>query len=415
MQIEHRALEYWARFQLENTEEILFDLQTELMTSGRDLFFLRLASPENITIFMEIPGEWEIFDFTPLYNNAANSSRDFIVLKSKEMGYSLEIKTLLLDSGHLLQIGASTEERFSLQLIFLRVFSTVFIFLILISFASGVYLSSRSLQPIRKLNSAITSIIKTGNMSARIPESGTGDELNDLVVSFNTMLGRIDQLISGMRHTLDNVAHDLKTPMTRFRGVAELALSGKGNPESYKEALSEGLVQSEHILSMLNAILDIAAAESGLMKLNTEKVNLKDIILEVLEPYQYIADEKQVYIEKKLADTTVIECDPGKIRQAAGNLVDNAIKYTGEGGCVSVQTFRNDSGRVCLRIADSGPGIEPDDLPYIWDRLYRSRKIADKPGLGLGLSIVKAIVEAHGGTIAAESTPGRGSTFTICV
>ena len=421
MEIEHLALEYWARFQLETTEDIIFQLQTEQMATDREDYLLRLADPENSTLFLDLPGEWETFNLAPLFNSRSITSRDFIVLKSRDERYKLEVKTLVLDSGYLVQIGSSTEDRAILQRIFFRVFSTVILFLILISFATGVFLSSRSLRPIRKLNAAIKSIIMTGNVNARIPESDTQDELNALVTAFNTMLERIELLISGMQHTLDNVAHDLRTPLTRFRGVAELALrdggknGGDENQSDYKEALSEGLVQSEHILSMLNAILDIAAAESGLMKLTKSEIDLPLLIDEVLEPYSYVAEEKSIHIDKTIEPGLTLECDPGKMRQAVGNLLDNALKYTGDGGTVNIACFSKEPNRACIQITDSGTGIDAADLPHIWDRLYRSRKTWENPGLGLGLSIVKAIVDAHGGTTGVESVPGKGSTFTICI
>jgi signal transduction histidine kinase len=208
------------------------------------------------------------------------------------------------------------------------------------------------------------------------------------------------------------VSHDLRTPLTRLRGTAELALSSAPDIGRYREALVDSVEESDRVLVMLNTLMDISEAESGVMALRIEPFDLRDAARRALDLYHDVADAKGVTLEPGEQQSVPVMADRVRIEQVAANLIDNAVKYTPEGGRVSVEVRRVD-GRGVLRVRDSGVGIPSAELPRIWDRLFRGDLSRSERGLGLGLSLVKAVVEAHHGTVSVESEPGRGSVFAV--
>jgi signal transduction histidine kinase len=283
---------------------------------------------------------------------------------------------------------------------------------ILISLAGGAFLAFRALRPIRNLIHTTQSIVDTGRMDARVPIGKTGDELDELSGLFNRMLERIEGLIEGMRETLDNVAHDLRTPMTRLRSIAETALQSAPGRERYEETLADCLEESDRVLMLLNTLMDISEAETGTMKLSRVPINISNLIEDTVGLYEYVADDKCITISVNCAKDIGMIADRNRMRQVLANLLDNAIKYTTRGGNIVIAAYQGQQDTVIL-VKDTGIGILPDDVPKIWDRLYRGDKSRSEPGLGLGLSLVKAVVGAHKGRIEVDSELGVGSVFTL--
>ncbi len=374
-------------------------------------FFIRLAGPTNGTIFLNLPDNWGDFSLKPL-EEAAGSQRSWIRLGTKDDENGLEIATSHLADGAILQVGKNTESREDLLETFRGIFLGGILVIIVLGFGAGQFLTWRALKPIRQTILTVRTIAETGKVQARLPDVHTGDEFAELSGLVNRMLAKIETLINGMKETLDNVAHDLRTPMTRLRGMAEMALANNGPQDACREALADCLEESERVLTMLNTLMDISEAETGTMHLNLEQVNLPEILASVIELYSYVAEDKQVAVESDYPPELYLTGDGKRLQQALANLLDNAIKYTPAGGRVTIQASDN-SGRVVIRVKDSGPGIAPSEIPRIWDRLYRGDKSRSQRGLGLGLSLVKAIIAAHHGQVEVASQPGAGSEFSV--
>ena len=286
--------------------------------------------------------------------------------------------------------------------------------IVILGVAGGAFLALRALRPIRHLSTAARSIVDTARFDARVAERETGDELNELVILFNQMLAKIETVIGGMKDALDNVAHDLRTPITRLRGMAEQALRSNAGADICREALADCLEESDRVMAILNSLMDISEAETGTMKLALEDVNLAELIQEVTGLYEHVADEAQVRMTTDVPEVLSLRADRTRLRQAVANLVDNAIKYTPSGGRVEIAATRAER-EVLLSVRDSGIGIPADELPRIWDRLYRGDKSRSQRGLGLGLSLVKAVVQAHQGRVEASSDPGGGSVVSLAL
>jgi signal transduction histidine kinase len=276
----------------------------------------------------------------------------------------------------------------------------------------ALVITRRSLRPVVDLATASQRIIESGDLTQRVPTRGTTDNLDQLASLFNGMLARNETLVRAMRESLDNVAHDLRTPLTRLRAGAELALTGASGAPRPEEALAGAIEESDRVLSMLTTLMDITGAETGAMRLDRKPEDLADIARESVALYDFVATERGVHLVTRLTANVLVNVDRARVRQVCANLIDNAIKYTPAGGHLEVSVTQDDRSGI-LAVSDNGVGIAPTDLPRVWDRLYRGDHSRAEHGLGLGLSLVKAVVEAHGGSVHVTSKPGAGSTFTV--
>jgi len=316
--------------------------------------------------------------------------------------------------GTLVQVGKSTDAREALLARFRAVLGLVTLTIVVVALTGGFIVTRSAVRPIRRLTRAVARIVSTGRTDERVPlpGGGTGDAIDELTRLFNAMLDRIEGLVTAMRGALDNVSHDLRTPLTRLRGTAEMALVSSPDPDRCRDALADCLEESDRVLVMLNTLMDISEAESGAMHLRRDAVELGEVVSRAVTLYRDVADAKGIALTAHTAAGVVVAADRTRLEQVAANLIDNALKYTPPGGRVDVEVLA-DGGRARIRVRDTGLGIRPDELPRIWDRLFRGDTSRSERGLGLGLSLVKAVVEAHGGTVEVESEPGQGSVFTI--
>jgi signal transduction histidine kinase len=377
--------------------------------SQRRSFFVRVIGPGDETLFLSNPRLWQEFDFSRVDWQTEGEWQYFTSNRDATL---LEVTSARLANNQLLQVGKRIQDREEILENFRDTLFATMIPMILIGLGGGAFVAFRALRPIRALIHAMRSIVETGRMDLRVPESNHQDEMDELVRLFNSMLERVQRLIKGMKDALDNVAHDLRTPMTRLRGTAEMCLEAPAKAEQYKESLATCVEESDRILTLLNSIMDVSEAETGTMRLKLETVNLTKLIREMVELYQYVAEDREIVVSMDCSEDIHLAADFIRMRQVIANLLDNAIKYNRTGGRIVIGA-RVEGDQAVITFRDTGIGIPAQELPEIWNRLYRGDKSRSEPGLGLGLSVVKAIVRAHKGDVEVSSEPGVGSDFTI--
>ncbi len=413
--IESQVKLYASRYESEGLPGLI----EEVEAGHKELLYVRVAGPENNTVFQNIPLDWGDFDPKQLETMPVKGNWQWShVLGAEEEGElipdpdRLEVLSATLPDGFLLQVGKTTEARKEVLEYFQQTSALALVAVLGIGLAGGALLAQRSLRPVRELTGALRSVRETGKLTARVPTRQTGDELDELAAQFNALLETIESLVNRMRSALDNIAHELRTPMTRLRGSAEMALRSNPDPQAYRQALIDCLEEAEQALTMLNALMDVAEAEAGAMKLDVQEVDLSALTGSAVGLYEHVAEEKGVVIEVAVPGRIVLRADPRRLRQALANLLDNAVKYTPEGGRIEISAHAEPQG-IQISVKDTGISIPAEELPKIWDRLYRGEASRSQRGLGLGLSLVRAVVQAHKGSVEVHSEPGRGSEFVI--
>ncbi len=373
-------------------------------------FFVRVTGQLGSVLLLAAPADWAGLNNDPATSPDPGRPRSWLRIP-KDDRTDFTIASMPLSDGSILQVGRSTNRSVALLEPFVRAFFLVMAPTFLLGLAGGAFFAHRASAPLRSVLKTARNIINTGNLAERVPETLAQSDLADLARQFNRVLAKNERLIKELRDALDNVAHDLRTPLTRLRSSAETALQGSP-PAFARDALADCVEESDRVLTMLHTLMDITEAENGMMRLEKTIVPLAQVIEQVADVYRIVAEEKGIALETICTGPCGADADPNRIRQALGNLLDNAIKYTAKGGRVSLLCDQQGS-TVRLMVTDTGIGIPEAERPRIWDRLYRGDKSRTERGLGLGLSLVKAVIDSHGGTISVESAEGQGSRFTI--
>ena len=351
---------------------------------------------------------------TRMLKECRRGAPDHVFAKTEQDGRRarrvIRIRTVPLPDGHTILIGHDiTDDRD--HLIFLAVASLVALLLNLLMCGVGAWLLgshfTRSLADI----AAAARRIEDGELARRVKESPSrGREINALVRAFNAMCDANERTMDELRTLSDNIAHDLRTPLTRMRGNAELAATGTLPAEDLPPAIAE---ETSAMIEMINTMLEISQTGCRIERTPRTEVDLCETVRRVEELYQPVAEDKGQTITLDLPpDAVPFMGHAGKLQQLVANLLDNAIKFTPDGGHISVTLARTER-HLCLRVTDNGPGIPPQDLPHVFTRFWRSDGSRSLPGNGLGLALVKAVVTSYGGTVGAENITPRGTCFTV--
>lgn len=406
--IEARTKEYAAIYETGGVRALqrwLFSAQ-----ESREPFLVRVISPRNTISLLAVPPDWIEPVPEDLGRTARRSGLPLRIPKDAE--HDLVLASMVLPDGSLLQVGRMMNSRQTLLRPFQRIFFIVITPVVILGFVGGAIFAHRVTRPVREVVATARTIIRTGDLNARVSEGQSNDELAEMARLFNDLLAKNQTLISKMRESLDNVAHDLRTPMTRLRGIAEMALRSDHDATAMSEALADCIEESDRVLTILKTLMDVAEAEAGTIPLIREKVKLTAMMEEVIELYSCVAEEKRITVRKELDGSCEAMIDQTRMRQVFANLLDNALKYTEPGGTVEL-SVRGAGAEVMICFKDTGIGIPAHEMDRIWDRLFRGDKSRSQRGLGLGLSLVKAIVEAHKGQVEVSSEPGRGSELRV--
>lgn len=319
------------------------------------------------------------------------------------------VRSTQLESGLILVVGRDVVERRGFTALVFRWFAVGTVGILLLSLVAGVVTSVRVLRRIDTIASTSRKIM-SGDLSERVPVTGRNDEFDGLANSLNLMLARIEQLMVGLKEVTDNVAHDLKTPLTRLRNQAEAALRDDKGEAARRAALEETIEESDRLIKTFNALLLIARAEAGTPPGALGDVDLSAVVADVAELYAPLAEDEGIALETEIAEGVRLTANRELLGQALVNLIENALKYfepeDGKTGRIVVGLSKAD-GRALITVADNGPGIPEAERQRVIERFVRLEKSRSEPGSGLGLSLVNAIARMHGGTFRVEDNgPG---------
>ena len=339
---------------------------------------------------------------------------------SEHAAHEALVRVFQLPGGFRLLVGRDLDERERLYRIVLSAGRWSVAIVVVLGLLGGFLVTRRVLRRVDAMTET-TRTIMTGDLSGRLPVAGTGDELDRLAGNLNAMLERIEALMHGLKEVSDNIAHDLKTPLTRLRNRSEEALRTAKSEAEYRAALESTIEESEGLIRTFNALLMIARAESGQARDGMSEFDASEIANDVGELYEPLAEEKGIALKVEAQTPAKVRGNRELVSQALANLVDNAIKYaqpagTGANGAtpeIVVRAF-NEDDRIMLTVADSGPGIPAADRSRAIERFVRLEQSRCQPGSGLGLSLASAVARLHGGELSLQdNNPGLKSVIAL--
>ena len=327
-------------------------------------------------------------------------------------GDEVRILYAMLSPAVIVQVGQAMEGQARLLDAFKRIFIITMSFLIVVAAGVGWFMARRAVSGIEAVTQTAQKI-SAGSLEERVPVKPRGDEIDQLATTFNRMVDRIQTLLTEIKEMSDNIAHDLKSPVTRIRGTAEVTLTTGTSVEDYENMAASTIEDCDRLLDMINTMLLISKTEAGVEKPASGKVEVSALIRQACELFSPIAEDKDVSLNYEATEKTFVSGDARMFQRMLSNILDNAVKYTPPGGRVEVSLTEAKNHNITISVTDTGVGISEADLPRIFERFYRCDQSRSLPGTGLGLSLARAIARAHGGDITVTSTVNEGSNFTI--
>jgi heavy metal sensor kinase len=286
--------------------------------------------------------------------------------------------------------------------------------IVALAIGGGYLLMRRALRPVDEIRQKAAQITSR-NLSERLPVVRTGDELERLATDLNRMIERLEESFVQINRFSADASHELRTPLTVLQGELEsIAQSGQRLPADVRDTIGSALEETQRLAKIVENLLAISRLEAGEARRQPERLDFAELARSTADQMRLLAEEKHIALNCDGTQTVEVDADPARLKQVVVNLLDNAIKYTPEGGEVEVSVTKRD-GHAVLKVADSGIGISQADLPHIFDRFYRADKARSRQlgGTGLGLSIVRSICVAHGGQVTVDSSEGRGTVFHV--
>lgn len=353
--------------------------------------------------------------------NASQGLSTFETVQSSRSHMVRILTAPVMDGGRVLKlvrVEMSLENMVKTRHRFLLIMGAVLPLALLLAGGGGWFLARSALKNVDRMTRSAQRI-SGEHLDERLQETGSGDELDRLAKTLNDMLNRLDESFQQIKQFSADASHELQTPLTILKGEMEVALRSSRSPVEYQRVLTSGLEEIDRINHLVESLLLLARADAGVLRMNLQPMELKGLLQEVCEQMKVVAESHGISIDSHFPTPAVIHGDVEQLRRVLLNLVDNAIKYTPPGGRVTLTlqspTLQSGPDWVSIQVSDTGIGLSKDEQQLIFGRFHRATKTraSDGKGAGLGLSIARSIVKAHGGTIDVESTPGQGSTFFI--
>lgn len=405
--------EFSALLAARGIDEVKQTMILEAKSDGEKDVFYRLLSPDGKAL-----GSSELFFWGQLSVSQAALQR--IAKDAKPVFETLTIegrrhkaRTVYAPIGAatILQIGMSLEDNDEFLVAFRQIFGVTITVVMVFAGLLGWFMAKRALRDVEEVTQTARAI-SGSDLEQRVPVKGGAEEIDRLATTFNDMLDRIQKLITETKEMTDNIAHDLRSPITRIRGMAEMALTTGKTIDEYEAAAASTIEDCDRLLEMINTMLYISQTEVTAGKLTTEEVDMTGVVRDACELFQPVAEDKGVNLVVEIASDLRVRGVLQWLQRMLANLIDNALNYTPSPGTVTV-SISGDEKLGIIEVKDTGIGIAQDELPHIFRRFYRCERSRSRPGTGLGLTLVEAIVHAHRGQIAVTSTPNVGTTFIV--
>lgn len=384
----------------------------EAQAAGEEKLFIRLLSRFGTEFSSSNLSYWENIgiDGEAIRRILVENRPVFETVRLPEQGHAVRIIYGVIGPGVIVQLGQSLESDTRLLDAYRRMFAVTLSVLVALSAVIGWFMARQALSGVGRI-SRVARQITEGDLDSRVPVTQRKDEIDRLAGTINHMLDRIQTLVTEIREMGDNIAHDLKSPVTRMRGMAEVTLMTGENLSDYEQMAASIVEDCDRLLDMINTMLEISRTEAGVVERRNDRIHLGDLVQSACELFQTLAEDRDVNLECRTGRDAWIFGDQRMIQRMIANLLDNAIRYTPEGGHVRVDIDSSAGDSVAVIFEDNGIGIPGGELDRVFERFYRVDPSRSQSGTGLGLSFARAVASAHGGDITVDSALGEGSRF----
>jgi len=389
------------------------EIQREVAQDNVDEIFLRLLNSNGIELYASDMSHWQslVSDLVVLGSLTATSDPHLETVLIENDDYPTRIVTGLLAPNLILQIGESTEDKEEFMDLLLGIFSTTFLIVTFFAALVGWFMARKALRGVGEVTLAAEDVAN-GTLDRHVTVRAQGEEIDRLVNTFNIMVDRIRTLVAGMREITDNIAHDLRSAVARIRASAELTLSAHTTSDEYRTSAADIIEECDRMMEMINTTLDVAEAEAGTAIFLDKDVDLTTLVQDASELFEPVAEDKHIQLTVSIINDCHTRGNTQQLQRMLANLLDNAVKYTPDGGRINTRMSLGDN-LIAIAVSDNGIGISASSQARIFDRSFRCDESRSQTGFGLGLSLARAIARSHDGDITVTSVPDEGSTFTV--